>query len=206
MNLVDPLINSYVASLSALLLTNNCSFGRVRMLALSVAVFIAFSGILPCIAGPCNSYEVEKSNEGYHKCVYKDSFGQPIIGVGVYLNDVNARRKIESVGGNYSAICNGSQCLSDDQIRKLFYLDMNTSVACAAKWLSNWGQLNDSVQSAIADMAFSMGCTMLQELTDVRNALLSKQYKNAVEALGSSFWCDSQQDRCERDAKCILGG
>ena len=180
----------------------------VWALAASVIIFAASTAsivVLPTQTGPCNSYQTEKSNEGYYKCVHNDSLGIPYIGVGFYLNALDAKSKIESVGGNYSAVLYGKECLNDSQIKMLFDMDMNVSLTCASKWLSNWDQLSGSVQSAIADMAFSMGCTMLHELSDVQNALEHEQYQKAVQALGAYFWCNSQQDRCERDAKCILG-
>lgn len=158
----------------------------------------------PLLSGPCNSYQVEIVNEGYYKCVHSDSLGSLFIGIGFSLDAVGAESKIESVGGNYSTICKGHQCLNDSQIKTLFNMDMIAAVKCASKWLSNWNQLNDSIQSAVADMAFSMGCSMLNLQTDVKSDLEHKENEKAVQDLGSYTWCNANYNRCDRDAHCIV--
>lgn len=124
--------------------------------------------------GECNSYEREKLNEGYYKCVYKDPLGIPTIGVGLNLQKFGAKEEIESVGANYYAVLNGSQCLDDSQIERLFNRDMESAVDCASSWVSNWSSLGSGPQSAIADMAFNMGCGSLHEFVSLKSALEDK--------------------------------
>ena len=49
-------------------------------------------------SGECNSYEREKLNEGYYKCVYKDPVGIPTIGVGFNLKKFGARKRLKVLG------------------------------------------------------------------------------------------------------------
>ena len=45
------------------------------------------------LTGPCNSYEVEMINKGYHKCVYLDPKKIPTIGVGLTLRKMVHKHK-----------------------------------------------------------------------------------------------------------------
>ena len=131
-----------------------------------VVVLLLLSGCFVALeAGECNSYEREKLNEGYYKCVYKDPLGIPTIGVGFNLKKFGARAEIESVGANYDAVLNGSKCLDDSQIESLFNKDMDSAVDCAERFASG---LPSSPASAIADMAFNMGCATLNTFTSLR--------------------------------------
>lgn len=154
-------------------------------------------------AGECNSYEREKLNEGYYKCVYKDPVGIPTVGVGFNLKKFGAKGEIESVGADYYAVLNGTQCLNDSQIERLFNKDMDSAVGCASGWLSNWNQLGSGPQSAIADMAFNLGCGQLHEFSSLRSALEDKDYSKAADDMRSSLWCRQVGSRCDRDIACM---
>lgn len=154
-------------------------------------------------SGECNSYEREKLNEGYYKCVYKDPVGIPTVGVGFNLQKFGAKEEIESVGANYNAVLNGSQCLDDSQIERLFDHDMDSAVSCASSWLSNWNELGSSPQSAVADMAFNLGCAGLHEFVSLKSALEEKDYSKAAEDMKASLWCRQVGSRCSRDVDCM---
>ena len=124
---------------------------------LAVATTLLF---IQAMAGECDSYDREKLNEGYYKCVYKDPVGIPTVGVGFNLRKFGARSEIESVGANYDAVLNGSQCLSDSQIETLFNKDMDTAKDCVDGW-SGYSEISESAQSALNDMSFNLGCGTL---------------------------------------------
>ena len=167
------------------------------LLVLLSASFVALE------AGECNSYDREKLNEGYYKCVYKDPLGIPTVGVGFNLQKFGARAEIESVGANYNAVLNGSQCLDDSQIERLFNKDMDSAEGCASSWVSNWGSLGSGPQSAIDDMAFNMGCATLHEFTSLRTALEDEDYSKAAADMKASLWCRQVGSRCDRDVACM---
>ena len=118
--------------------------------------------------GECNSYDREKLNEGYHTCVYKDSFGHPSVGVGFNLDKESARAEIAKVGADYDKVLAGSQCLNDSQIRQLFDMDMAVAVACAQGFVSGIGS---TAESAVADMAFILGCDGMDGFVIFRSLL-----------------------------------
>lgn len=159
------------------------------------------------LSGPCNSYDVEIQNEGYHHKVYQDMKNSPKIGVGFNLAKAGAKEKIAKVGANYNAILNGTQYLIAAQIEALFNMDMTEAVECAEKWLPNWSSLGVAPQSAIADFALAHGCGRLHEFTHLKSALSKSlpDFKWAAEELKNSKWCnDVQPSRCARDQSCIL--
>lgn len=173
------------------------------VLLLLAASFVTLEAHSLGTLGECNSYEREKLNEGYYKCVYKDPLGIPTIGVGFNLQKFGAREEIESVGANYNAVLNGTQCLDDSQIERLFNRDMDSAVDCASSWLSNWSSLGSGPQSAVADMAFNMGCGTLHQFVTMKSALEDKDYSKAVASMKSSLWCRQVGSRCERDVACM---
>lgn len=170
-----------------------------------IALLVLTSVVAGALSGTCNSYDREKLNEGYYKCVYKDPVGIPTIGVGFNLEKFGARAEIEGVGANYNAVLNGSQCLTDDQIRRLFDQDMDTAVSCVSSWLSNWSALGESPQSALADMTFNLGCAGIREFSSLHAALSSSppDYARAAEDMRNSLWCRQVGDRCSRDIACM---
>lgn len=156
------------------------------------------------INGPCNTYARMRLNEGYRTSMYRDSEGIRTIGVGFNLEKDGARQQIESVGANYNAVFNGVQSLTDSQIRRLFNMDMNTAVRCVVNWLPNWRSLGVGPQSALADMAFNLGCTRLRRFICLRKALLPPtDFGHAVEEMRDSRWCGQVGQRCSRDIACM---
>ena len=157
-------------------------------------------------SGECNSYEREKLNEGYYKCVYKNSAGIPTIGVGFNLNKSSAREEIESVGADYDKVLSGAECLTDSQIEQLFNKDMDTAVSCAENWISNWSSIGSGPQSAIADMGFDLGCDILQHFTTLQSFIENNDFNGAAQDLQKTLWCEQVGARCSRDCACIEEG
>ena len=170
-------------------------------------LIVLFAIVAVSLAGTCNSYEREKFYEGYRDKVYLDSKGNPTIGVGFNLNKPGARGKIEGVGADYDAVLDGSQRLNDRQIKTLFDNDMNEAVGCASSWLrSNWHALGSDPQSAVADMAFNMGCATLHGFVKLRAALLESppNYEAARKEMKNSKWCGQVKPRrCDPDIGCM---
>lgn len=159
--------------------------------------------VVVCLDGPCNSYDREKLNEGYYKCVYKDPVGIPTVGVGFNLNKFGAREEIEAVGANYGKVLNGTECLSDSQIRELFDKDMNSAVSCVESWISNWSSIGTSRQSALADMSFNLGCAGIRAFVSMKSSIESGNYEAAAEDMQKSLWCRQVGGRCDRDVDCM---
>lgn len=161
------------------------------------------SHAVSALKGECNSYEREQLNEGYKPCMYKDSRGIRTIGIGFNLEKNGARSAIESVGANYNEVLYGTQCLEDWQIKHLFNEDMQTAINCAKHFISGIG---DTALSAVADMAFNLGCAKLQQFKNFRAALEQRRFPEAIKELKTSLLCRQVGQRCDRNAACIRQG
>ena len=158
-------------------------------------------------SGECNSYEIEKLNEGYYKCVYKNSAGIPTIGVGFNLNKSSAREEIESVGADYDKVLSGAECLTDSQIEQLFNKDMNSVISFAKSWISNWSSIGSGPQSAIADMGFDLGCDILQDFVLLKSYIEENDFNGAAQYVQQTLWCENVgRARCDRDVSCFKEG
>ena len=77
-------------------------------------------------------------------------------------------------------------------------------VRCASSWLSSvWSKMNEERQSAIADMAFSMGCPRLMTFKKMKAALERQDYGKAECEMRDSRWCRQVKSRCDRATKCM---
>lgn len=156
------------------------------------------------VNGTCNSFETEVLNEGNRPCVYNDHLGNPIIGVGFNLEKPHAREKITNIHADYNLVRTGRACLSDSQVRKLFDKNMADAVWCASSWLSSvWSKMSEERQSAIADMAFSMGCSRLKTFKKMKAALERQDYVRAKHEMRESRWCRQLRSRCDRGGACM---
>lgn len=156
------------------------------------------------INGTCNSFEAESLNEGNSPCAFNDHIGSPVIGVGFNLEKQGARKKIADIGADYELIRHGRVCLSDAQVRLLFNNEMAAAVRCASSWLlSVWSKMNEERQSAVADMAFNMGCTRLKTFKNMKAALERQDYGKAEYEMRASRWCRQVRSRCDRATECM---
>lgn len=179
------------------------------MKSLTVLVLLAttllFSGKrVHSLTGKCNSYTREKLNEGHFRCVYKDPLGIPTIGVGFNLRKSGARQRITDVGANYDNILTKRECLDNYQIKDLFDADMAEAVQCASSWLTKvWSKIGTTRQSAVADMAFNLGCSRLRLFKNMKAALEREDYTKAAAEMRNSRWCRQVKSRCDRDIDCM---
>ena len=171
------------------------------------ALLLAHIAHVNCLSGTCNSYEREKWNEGYRSRVYIDTEGHPTVGIGFNLDRSDARSRLSAVGANYDKIRAGSATLTDYQIRTLFNDDMANAVSCASSWLSQvWGQMSTDQKSAVADMAFNLGCSGVRKFKNMKSALLRGDYGGAAAEMRNSKWCRQVKSRCDRNIACMEGG
>ena len=179
---------------------------NIVLLPLSV-LLLAHALQVNSLSGTCNSYDREKLNEGYKPRVYIDTEGHPTVGIGFNLDRSDARRRLSAVGANYDRIRDGSETLTDYQINALFNDDMANAVSCASSWLSQvWYKMSTDQRSAVADMAFNLGCAGLQKFRNMKAALLRGDYGGAAAEMRNSKWCRQVKSRCDRNIACMKGG
>jgi GH24 family phage-related lysozyme (muramidase) len=96
--------------------------------------------------------------EGKKDTVYKDSAGLPTIGIGHYLNNSQEDRQLfKALFGdtvNYDKVLNGQQKLTDDQIEKLFNMDVKIKEKLASKKISNFTSLPIYVKNAVINALY----------------------------------------------------
>lgn len=180
----------------------------LRSLVFLSALLLADLVSVHSLSGTCNSYEREKLNEGYKPRVYMDTEGHPTVGIGFNLDKANARKQLSSVRADYDSIRAGTATLDDYQIRSLFYSDMEDAVNCASSWLSDraWSRMSTDRKSAVADMAFNLGCAGLKKFKKMKAALERQDYSRAAAEMKDSDWCVQVGRRCVRNVDCMTEG
>lgn len=175
---------------------------------LLLCLFAAYISTSLGANGLCNTYERLVLNEGKRRCRYLDTKHIPTVGIGFNLRRGDARSRIRAVGANYDAVLHGTQCLNDQQIRRLFDQDMREAEQCASSWLRNWNNLGRYPQSALADMAFNLGCSRLRKFRRLHAALSHNppNYQEAVREMRDSRWCRQVKSRCDRNVHCMQRG
>ena len=172
---------------------------------LASLLFVQHLGV-NSLSGTCNSYTREKVNEGYKPKVYIDTEGHPTVGIGFNLDRNDAEERLSEVGADYDMVRAGSSRLTDDQIQRLFSGDMASAVNCASMWLSSvWWKMSTDQQSAVADMAFNLGCSGLMKFRNMKAALERQDYGQAAAEMRDSKWCRQVKGRCDRDIACMSG-
>jgi len=132
--------------------------------------------------------------------------GIPTIGIGFNLKKSGAQEEIEGVGADYAQVLSGAQCLDDDQITELFDEDMNSAVNCVSNWIEDYSSLDDGPASAVADMAFNLGCGGVMEFKEMKAAIENSDWSGAAAAMQNSLWCSQVGNRCNRDVSCMEEG
>jgi len=98
--------------------------------------------------------------EGKRKSVYLDTENKPTIGIGHYLTNTQQDRDLfKSLFGNsvnYDAVLKGKQKLTDDQIERLFNVDVKVKERLANNKINNFSSLPQYVKNAIIN-AFYRG-------------------------------------------------
>ncbi|KAL5515784.1 hypothetical protein EMCRGX_G001003 [Ephydatia muelleri] len=147
--------------------------------------------------------EIQEGREAMASKEYVDR----VVGIGFNLEKNGARQRISGVGANYDKVKAGSQCLSDIQIKRLFWQDMNSSVSCVSSWLPNWSSLRNGPKSAVVDMAFNLGCAGVKKFKKMKAALTQSlpNYAQAAAQMKSSLWC-KQLCQVYRTSICEIAG
>lgn len=134
-------------------------------------------------------YKMLRDHEGVRYERYFDSQGIATIGVGFNLEKAGAQERIEKVGGNYLAILNGKEELTDNQINILLAEDVKTAQGDARKYIGeDYDKLPKNVRLVLTDMAFNLGYTRLSEFKKLKGALKSRDYERAAKEMENSKW------------------
>jgi GH24 family phage-related lysozyme (muramidase) len=147
-----------------------------------------------------------ENHEGRKNTVYIDTEGHPTIGVGFNLDRGDAKELISDMGLDYDKVRNGSQDLSDAQIDKLLDHDMDTAIATSSDAVSNYDDMSEGRQLAVADMAFNLGGDGLAGFTKAVSAMESSDWETASAEMEDSKWFEQTGTRAEEDVEMMRSG
>ena len=149
-------------------------------------------------------YNRVKEHEGVKNTIYKDSKGNPTIGVGFNLNRPDANKRLKNVGADPKLIKSGKGQLTEKQIDTLYKEDLNKAKNSAKKLVSKtWDELPKGVQGALTEMAFNLGEGGLAEFKNTLGYIEDKRFKLAAQSMLKSKWARQVGDRAKRLADII---
>ena len=143
-------------------------------------------------------FERTKLNEGYRESVYKDSKGNPTIGIGFNLNDADNLRYLKERGVNAEALISGKEALTPSGVKQLYVFSMNKAYNDALKFDPDLASRPRAAQAAILDMSFNLGLTKLNKFVEMKKALQANDYQKAADEMVDSNWYKQVKTRGPR--------
>jgi len=122
--------------------------------------------------------------EGRRNAMYLDTEKKPTIGIGHYLNNTQQDRDLfKALFGNavnYDAVLKGKQKLTDDQIEKLFNVDVKVKEKLASSKINNFTSLPQYVKNAIINAFYrgDMGPKTVKLMNSGNWGAAAKEYLN----------------------------
>jgi len=122
--------------------------------------------------------------EGKRKSVYLDTENKPTIGIGHYLTNRQQDRDLfKSLFGNsvnYDNVLKGKQTLTNDQIERLFNVDVKIKERLANNKINNFSSLPQYVKNAIINAFYrgDIGPKTIKLMNAGKWNLVAKEYLN----------------------------
>lgn len=122
--------------------------------------------------------------EGKRNTMYLDTEKKPTIGIGHYLTNTQQDRDLfKALFGNavnYDSILKGKQKLTDDQIEKLFNVDVKVKEKLASNKISNFSSFPQYVKNAIINAFYrgDMGPKTIKLMNSGNWSAAAKEYLN----------------------------
>lgn len=151
-----------------------------------------------------NVAKMIERHEGKRNIAYRDTEGNPTIGIGFNLNRGDADNKLRQVGSSLEEVLN-SKPLLNKQIYQLFNSDLRIAFNDAKNFLSNFNEQPEIIRSIIVDMAFNLGSSRLSSFVDFRDALLNNDYQRASKEMVNSKWYSQVGNRSKELVSLMRG-
>lgn len=122
--------------------------------------------------------------EGLRNKVYNDHTGKPTIGIGHYLNNSASDRQLVNnlFRGkvNYDKLLNGTEKLSNDQVEKLFNVDVKLKEKLASRLIPSYTSFDQNTKNAIVNALYrgDMGKKTIAAINNADWKLAAKEYLN----------------------------
>lgn len=127
--------------------------------------------------------EMLKKHEGFSNKVYKDTKGIETIGIGFNLKRKDAPEIIKSLGKDYNKILTGKDTLTDEQINKIFNINLKEATASAKRVVKNFDSLPAEAKMVVIDLIFNMGEAKLKDFKNFLGALEKFDFKTSANEL-----------------------
>lgn len=129
-----------------------------------------------------------ESHEGRRTRVYRDTLGNPTVGVGFNLRRPGAVEDLARLlpDVSYHALLHGQARLTHAQIDALLHHDAHRALATARRQVRNFEMLPPDVQLVLIDMAFTLGS--LHGWRELRQAVEAQRFGVAAGAMRASRW------------------
>ena len=154
--------------------------------------------------GGCQSdLSLIEQGEGFRSCMYKDTMGIPTVCYGFNLNKGSAASQVAAVGGNYSSVKSGSQCLSQSQCEKLLSADVNT--ARSGQHAIYGSKVScQCAKDVLVDMTYNLGQYGLSTFHTFNSLIEQGRWTEAASDLRTgTAWCGQVGNRCARNMNQI---
>lgn len=125
---------------------------------------------------------------GFIAKAYKDSKGIWTVGCGFNLERPDADTLLKSIGATKKGLISGKETLNQEQMSKLFRVNLKTAIADAQRWIPNLNSHPKEVQLICVDMSFNMGGPTLSKFVNTGKAIINKEYTKAASLMEKSAW------------------
>lgn len=167
-------------------------------------ILLVFLAVGAAAGSTCDARSLITKHEGSRSCVYIDTTGNPTVGIGYNLNDSTARSDLAAVGADYDKVRAGTECLTQDQIMKLFEPSYQRAVSSAESAVSSFNSLCCNVQEVITDMSYNLGS--LSSFTTFVSLINSGSWAQAAQDGRGTAWCSQVGSRCSDDMDRVSNG
>jgi lysozyme len=125
---------------------------------------------------------------GFIPKAYKDSKGIWTVGCGFNLERKDADTLLKSIGATKQGLISQKEALNQDQMSKLFSINLKTAIADAHRWIPNLNSQPKEVQLICVDMSFNMGGPILSKFVNTAKAIIAQDYTTAASQMEKSAW------------------
>lgn len=117
-------------------------------------------------------YSFIKSSEGIKYSIYKDSRGNPTVGIGHLIAPSDQIKKV----------------YTEKEIQAFFNKDCGAAIKIARDTFPNFDSLPDNIKEILVSLSFNLGRGGINKFKNFKAAITNKDYKRAAKELKDSAW------------------
>jgi GH24 family phage-related lysozyme (muramidase) len=148
--------------------------------------------------------EMLKRNEAISTYIYRDSEGNPTVGVGFNLTRPDADKRLRLVGTSKAKVLAGF-ALDPVQIDTLLDLDLTDVLQDLVTLLPGFTDMPQKAQLVLIDLRFNCGPGGLRTFVNTLKSIKTAQWHDAASRLAVSQWAAQVGQRAERAVTMLRG-